>query len=77
MREGEFRFSYFTREYEATVAFYRDGMALPVVGSWDRGSEDRGTLFGPPLASLRSSCDRKMTMRSLSSTLVRHRVRSW
>jgi catechol 2,3-dioxygenase-like lactoylglutathione lyase family enzyme len=46
MHGGQFRFTYFTREYEATVAFYRDGMALPVVGSWDRGSEDRGTLFG-------------------------------
>ena len=24
MSEGRFRFAYFTREYDATVAFYRD-----------------------------------------------------
>jgi uncharacterized glyoxalase superfamily protein PhnB len=45
MSKGEFRFSYFTSQYEATVAFYRDGLELPMVGSWDRNSEDRGTLF--------------------------------
>jgi catechol 2,3-dioxygenase-like lactoylglutathione lyase family enzyme len=43
---GQFRFSYFTPDYEATVAFYRDGLGLPVVESWDRDPEDRGTLFG-------------------------------
>jgi catechol 2,3-dioxygenase-like lactoylglutathione lyase family enzyme len=46
MGEGQFRFAYFTRRYEATVAFYRDGLELPVIGAWDRGPDDRGTLFG-------------------------------
>jgi catechol 2,3-dioxygenase-like lactoylglutathione lyase family enzyme len=46
MPEGEFRFTYFTSDYDKTVAFYRDGLAFPIVGSWDRGGEDRGTLFG-------------------------------
>ena len=45
MPEGQFRFAYFTPIYESTVAFYRDGLELPVVESWDRGPEDRGTLF--------------------------------
>lgn len=45
MHEGTFRFAYFTSDYEATVAFYRDGLALPVVESWNRGADDRGTLF--------------------------------
>ncbi|WP_158894100.1 VOC family protein [Amycolatopsis anabasis] len=45
MPEGQFRFTYFTQDYETTVAFYRDGMALPIAGSWDRGGEDKGTLF--------------------------------
>jgi catechol 2,3-dioxygenase-like lactoylglutathione lyase family enzyme len=45
MRDGQFRFGYFTPLYEETVAFYRDGLELPVVESWDRGREDRGTLF--------------------------------
>lgn len=44
--EGQFRFSYFTRDYDRTVAFYRDGLELPVVESWDRSADDRGTLFG-------------------------------
>ena len=43
--KGQFRFSYFTRNYEATVRFYRDDLELPVVESWDRSPEDRGTLF--------------------------------
>ncbi|WP_040838336.1 VOC family protein [Nocardia brevicatena] len=45
MSEGEFRFTYFTSDYESTVVFYRDGLAFPVVESWDRGGGDRGTLF--------------------------------
>jgi catechol 2,3-dioxygenase-like lactoylglutathione lyase family enzyme len=42
---GEFRAAYFARDYEASVAFYRDGLELPVVESWDRGPDDRGTMF--------------------------------
>jgi catechol 2,3-dioxygenase-like lactoylglutathione lyase family enzyme len=42
---GQFRFSYFTPEYETTVAFYRDVLRLAVVESWDRNPDDRGTLF--------------------------------
>ena len=41
----QFRFGYFTPLYEVTVAFYRDGMDLPVIETWDRSSDDRGTLF--------------------------------
>ena len=43
--KGQFRFSYFTRDYDATVSFYRDDLELPVIESWDRSSDDRGTLF--------------------------------
>jgi len=43
--KGQFRFSYFTRDYEATISFYRDDLELPVVESWDRSPDDRGTLF--------------------------------
>jgi catechol 2,3-dioxygenase-like lactoylglutathione lyase family enzyme len=42
---GQFRFSYFTRNYEATVSFYRDDLELPVLESWNRSADDRGTLF--------------------------------
>jgi uncharacterized glyoxalase superfamily protein PhnB len=42
---GQFRFAYFTPEYDATVAFYRDDLELTVLESWDRGTDDRGTLF--------------------------------
>jgi catechol 2,3-dioxygenase-like lactoylglutathione lyase family enzyme len=31
---------------EKTVAFYRDGLRLPLIEDWDRNSEDQGTLFG-------------------------------
>ena len=46
MPGGEFRFVYYAQDYGATVAFYRDGLELPIVGGWDRGPEDQGTLFG-------------------------------
>jgi catechol 2,3-dioxygenase-like lactoylglutathione lyase family enzyme len=46
MSAGQFRFAYFTPHYEATVAFYQDGMALPIIETWDRHPDDRGTLFG-------------------------------
>lgn len=42
---GEFRFIFRARDYEAAVDFYRDGLELPVVGSWDQGPAQRGTLF--------------------------------
>ncbi|HVR87719.1 MAG TPA: VOC family protein [Planctomycetota bacterium] len=42
---GQFRFCYFTPKYEETVAFYREGLGLPLVDSWDRPPEDRGSLF--------------------------------
>ena len=35
---GEFRFIFRAKEYAASVAFYRDGLELPVVHSWDRGT---------------------------------------
>ena len=43
---GQFRFAYFTPLYEETLAFYRDGLGLPIAGSWDRNPADRGTIFG-------------------------------
>ena len=43
---GQFRFGYFTPIYDGTVAFYRDGLGWPVLESWDRGRDDRGTIVG-------------------------------
>jgi len=42
---AQFRFCYFTPKYEETVAFYRDGLELPLVDAWDRHPDDRGSLF--------------------------------
>ena len=46
MVDGEFRFVFYAQDYEKTVGFYRDGLDLPIVGGWDRGIDDQGTLFG-------------------------------
>ena len=46
MRNRQFRFAYFTPKYEGTLAFYREGLGLPVFDAWDRTPDDRGTLFG-------------------------------
>ncbi len=42
---AEFRIIFRAKDYEASVTFYRDGLELPVIGSWDRGPAERGTLF--------------------------------
>lgn len=48
MRSLEFRFYYFTRRYDETVAFYRDVLQLSVYHAWDHGPEARGTIFRAP-----------------------------
>ena len=45
MTKGQFRFTYFTSHYNETIAFYRDGLRLPVLHSWDRSADDKGTLI--------------------------------
>lgn len=44
----EFRFYYFTPLYDETVTFYRDVLQFAVYRSWDRGGDDRGTIFSSP-----------------------------
>lgn len=46
MPQGEFRFVMHSVDYSSTVAFYRDGLELPIIDGWDRGPDDKGTLFG-------------------------------
>jgi catechol 2,3-dioxygenase-like lactoylglutathione lyase family enzyme len=41
----EFRSAFFVRDYEASIWFYRDGLGFPVLESWNRGANDRGTMF--------------------------------
>jgi len=41
----DFRCAFFARDYEASLAFYGDGLGLETVDSWARGPDDRGTLF--------------------------------
>ena len=43
--KNEFRFAYFTPQCDATVAFYRDGLELPLINSRDRGADDKGSVF--------------------------------
>lgn len=45
MPDRQFRCAFFARDYERSIAFYGDTLALPVVETWDRGVNDRGTLF--------------------------------
>jgi len=42
---GQFRCAFHAKDYDASVAFYRDGLELEVISTWDRGPGDRGTLF--------------------------------
>lgn len=45
LANGQFRVVYFPQNYEAAVAFYRDGLGLPVDHEWDFGGGDRGIVF--------------------------------
>lgn len=42
---GQFKFIFVTKKYEATLAFYRDGLELPLVDRWDHGLHERGAEF--------------------------------
>lgn len=43
--KGEFRVVYTSDKYAETIAFYRDGLQLSILDSWDEGPEARGTVF--------------------------------
>lgn len=43
--EKQFRFAYFTPKYDETVRFYRDGLKLALIDEWDRGPDDKGSVF--------------------------------
>jgi predicted enzyme related to lactoylglutathione lyase len=45
LSNGQFRVMFTPENYEASVAFYRDGLQLPVDHDWDFGGGDRGTVF--------------------------------
>jgi uncharacterized glyoxalase superfamily protein PhnB len=42
---GQFKLIFVTKKYEATLAFYRDGLELPLVDRWDHGLHERGAEF--------------------------------
>ena len=44
----EFRFYYFTSRYPEVVSFYRDVLQFEIYRSWDRGTDDKGTIFFCP-----------------------------
>lgn len=43
--QGQFRFVFTARDYAASLAFYRDGLGLPIDHDWDFAPSDRGTVF--------------------------------
>jgi predicted enzyme related to lactoylglutathione lyase len=43
--DGQFRFLFTAKDYQASVAFYRDSLELPVDHAWDYGPTDQGTVF--------------------------------
>jgi catechol 2,3-dioxygenase-like lactoylglutathione lyase family enzyme len=45
MSTGQFRLIYNSARYDETVAFYRDGLELPLGEAWDEGLEARGSVF--------------------------------
>jgi catechol 2,3-dioxygenase-like lactoylglutathione lyase family enzyme len=52
LRPGALRFARASSNYEATVAFYRDLVGLPVLGSFADSFGADGTIFGLPDATV-------------------------
>ncbi|HEX9013773.1 MAG TPA: VOC family protein [Anaerolineaceae bacterium] len=54
LSEGEFRFVFTARDYDASVSFYRNGLELPLDHDWDYGTSDRGTVLhaGPAMIEI-------------------------
>lgn len=44
-REGAFRFTYFTHQYQDTIQFYGETLKFKLEHSWDRSENDKGALF--------------------------------
>lgn len=45
LANGQFRFVFHPKDFEASAAFYRNGLELPVDHEWDYGGGDRGIVF--------------------------------
>jgi predicted enzyme related to lactoylglutathione lyase len=45
LKNGQFRFVFRPRDFEASAAFYRAGLGLPVDHEWDYGGGDQGIVF--------------------------------
>ena len=42
MTLGELRFAFFARDYEKTMAYYRDDLEVPIIESWNLGLMTKG-----------------------------------
>jgi len=42
---GEFRFVFYTGDFDAAVAFYQNALGLKVCEQWNRAPDDRGVIF--------------------------------
>jgi len=42
---GEFRFAYFSDQYEETCDFYKKDLELDLLFSWERDENDKGAVF--------------------------------
>ncbi len=48
---SESRFGYTTNLYAETISFYKNILQLEIYNSWDRGANDKGTIFKSPNGS--------------------------
>jgi catechol 2,3-dioxygenase-like lactoylglutathione lyase family enzyme len=48
LRPGAVRFAHASDNYDATIAFYRDLVGLPVIGEFTNSFGEDGTIFGFP-----------------------------
>ena len=45
MKEGAFRYTYFTPHYQETYQFYEETLGFQLEHAWDRSANDKGALF--------------------------------
>lgn len=45
MSNGQFRCCFYTKKFEETLAFYREGLGFLIADSWNRNPDDKGVVF--------------------------------
>lgn len=58
---GEFRFAFYTADFDRTVDFYQTGLGLEVSEQWNRAPDDRGVVLRAASGMIEILCSAEQT----------------